>query len=94
MPDRTSTLEAALRLVPDGALLGVGGALLKRKPVGFLTALAAAGRQDLRVVSFLASLDAEVLAAHGCLAENESNKLAHDDPSSRLAWPTRNPTAA
>jgi glutaconate CoA-transferase subunit A len=69
MPDRTSTLEAALSLVPDGALLGVGGALLKRKPVGFLAALAAAGRQDLRVVSFLASLDAELLAAHGCLAE-------------------------
>jgi glutaconate CoA-transferase, subunit A len=69
MTDRTSTLEAALGLVPDGALLGIGGALLKRKPVGFLAALAAAGRRDLRVVSFLASLDAELLAAYGCLAE-------------------------
>jgi glutaconate CoA-transferase, subunit A len=69
MPDRTSTLEAALSLVPDGALLGIGGALLKRKPVGFLAALAAAGRRDLRIASFLASLDAELLAAHGCLAE-------------------------
>jgi glutaconate CoA-transferase, subunit A len=67
--DRTSTLEAALGLVPDSALLGVGGALLKRKPVRFLSALAAAGRRDLRVVSFLASLDAELLAAYGCLAE-------------------------
>jgi glutaconate CoA-transferase subunit A len=69
MKDRTSTLEAALSLVPDGALLGIGGALLKRKPVGFLAALAAVGRQDLRVVTFLASLDAEMLAAYGCLAE-------------------------
>jgi glutaconate CoA-transferase, subunit A len=69
MKDRTSTLEAALSLIPDGALLGIGGALLKRKPVGFLAALARAGRHDLRVVSFLASLDAELLAAHGCLAE-------------------------
>jgi glutaconate CoA-transferase subunit A len=69
MTDRTSTLEAALSLVPDGALMGIGGALLKRKPVHFLAALAAAGRRDLRVVSFLASLDAELLAAYGCLAE-------------------------
>jgi glutaconate CoA-transferase subunit A len=67
--DRTSTLEAALGLIPDGALLGIGGALLKRKPVRFLSALAAAGRRDLRVVSFLASLDAELLAAYGCLTE-------------------------
>jgi glutaconate CoA-transferase subunit A len=69
MTARTSTLEAALGLVPDGALLGIGGALLKRKPVRFLSALVAAGRRDLRVVTFLASLDAELLAAYGCLAE-------------------------
>lgn len=69
MADRTSTLEAALGLIPDGALIGVGGALLKRKPVRFLAALAAAGRRDLRLVTFLASLDAELLAAYGCLAE-------------------------
>src|ERR1700712_520288 len=69
MSDRTSTLEAAVALIPDGALLGVGGALLKRKPVRFLAALVAARRRDLRVVTFLASLDAELLAAYGCLAE-------------------------
>lgn len=69
MADRVLTLDAALDLVPDGALLGTGGALLKRKPVSFLAALARAGRQDLRAVSFLASIDVEVLAAYGCLAE-------------------------
>jgi glutaconate CoA-transferase subunit A len=69
MKDRTSTLGDALGLIADGALLGIGGALLKRKPVGFLAALVAAGRRDLRVVTFLASLDAELLAVYGCLAE-------------------------
>jgi glutaconate CoA-transferase subunit A len=78
MTDRTSTLEAALSLVPDGALLGVGGALLKRKPVHFLAALAAAGRHDLRLVSFLASLDAELLAAYGCLAELQSGYVGFE----------------
>lgn len=69
MRTRTTPLDAALGLVADGALLGVGGALLKRKPVAFLAALGAAGRRDLRAVSFLASLDAELLAAFGALAE-------------------------
>ena len=69
MTDRITTVDDALTLVPDGALLGLGGALLKRKPVVFLAALAAAGRRELRAVSFLASLDAELLAAYGCVAE-------------------------
>ena len=69
MTNRVTTLEDALTLVADGALLGIGGALLKRKPVGFLAALAAAGRRDLRAVSFLASVDVELLVAYGALAE-------------------------
>ena len=69
MTDRIATLDAALAHVSDGALLGIGGALLKRKPVAFLAALARSGRRELRAVSFLASIDAEVLAAYGALAE-------------------------
>ncbi len=69
MRNRLRSLEDALALVPDGALLGLGGALLKRKPVAFLAALVAAGRDRVRAASFLASLDAELLAAHGRLAE-------------------------
>lgn len=69
MAVRVTSLGDALGLVPDGALLGVGGALLKRKPLRFLAALAGAGRRHLRAVSFLASVDVELLAAHGCLVE-------------------------
>ena len=60
---RVVGMEEAVSLVPDGARLGVGGVLLQRKPIAFLDALVAAGRRDLRFHSFLASLDAELLAA-------------------------------
>jgi glutaconate CoA-transferase subunit A len=63
------SLDAATGLVADGARLAVGGILLRRKPVAFLSALAAAGRRDLRVYSFLASLDVELLVARGAVAE-------------------------
>lgn len=69
MPSPLTSLDAALALVPDGSRLGVGGVLLTRKPMGFLAALADAGRRDLRLYSFLASLDAELLAAAGALSE-------------------------
>jgi glutaconate CoA-transferase subunit A len=43
--------------------------LLRRKPISFLSALADAGRRDLRVYSFLASLDVDLLVARGAVAE-------------------------
>jgi glutaconate CoA-transferase subunit A len=66
---KLTTLEQAVELVEDGALLGVGGVLLRRKPIAFLAALAASGRRDLRVASFLSSLDVDLLVAHGAVAE-------------------------
>ena len=62
-------LDAAAELVEDGARLGIGGVLLRRKPIAFLTALADAGRRDLRLYSFLASLDVELLVSRGAVAE-------------------------
>ena len=69
MADKLVLVKEALALIPDGTAVGTGGVLLKRKPVAFLSALAAAGRSQLRLFSFLASLDAELLAANGSLSE-------------------------
>ena len=62
-------LDDAATLVRDGARLAVGGVLLRRKPIAFLAALADAGRRDLRVYAFLASLDVELLVARGAVSE-------------------------
>jgi glutaconate CoA-transferase subunit A len=63
------SLADATRLVDDGARLALGGVLLRRKPIAFLAALADAGRRDLRLYCFLASLDVELLVARGAVAE-------------------------
>jgi glutaconate CoA-transferase subunit A len=67
--DKQISVEEAVALIPDGAALGVGGVLLKRKPIALLSVLAATRRKRLRLFSFLSSLDAEMLAGHSCLAE-------------------------
>lgn len=59
------TVEEAVALVPSGACLYVGGAVLRRKPLGFLRALVAAGRRDLDIVTFAGSLDVDLLVAAG-----------------------------
>jgi glutaconate CoA-transferase subunit A len=62
-------LDAAVGLVPDGAYIGVAGVLLKRKPIAFVQRLIEAGVRDLRVCSFLASLDVDLLCGAGAVAE-------------------------
>jgi glutaconate CoA-transferase, subunit A len=63
------TLDEVVARIPDGATVALGGARLQRKPMALVRALAAAGRRDLRVVSFLGSVDVEALLAAGCVGE-------------------------
>jgi glutaconate CoA-transferase subunit A len=65
----TETVEELAASIPDGAMVALGGAGLQRKPMTLVRALADAGRRDLRVVSFLGSLDVELLLAAGCVGE-------------------------
>ncbi|HEX5195317.1 MAG TPA: CoA-transferase [Solirubrobacteraceae bacterium] len=64
--------------IDDGAVIGIGGAGLQRKPIAALAALVAAGRRDLRVVSFLGSLDVELLLAADAVAELHSAGVSLD----------------
>ncbi|HTX13631.1 MAG TPA: CoA-transferase [Solirubrobacteraceae bacterium] len=64
--------------IPDGATVGLGGAGLQRKPMAAARALARAGRRDLTLVSFLGSLDVELLLAAGCVRALHSAGVALD----------------
>ena len=66
---QSDPLADATGLVDDGARLALGGVLLRRKPIAFLAELADAGRRGLRLYSFLASLDVELLVAAVPVAE-------------------------
>lgn len=78
MTAKVVDMRTAIDLVAPGARLGVGGVLLQRKPIAFLNALVDAGARDLRFHSFLASLDGELLAAHGLLAESHTGYVGFE----------------
>ena len=62
-------MDDVAALVPSGATVAIGGAGLFRKPMAMLHALLDAGVRDLTVVSFLGSVDVELLLAAGAVAE-------------------------
>ena len=66
-------LEQAVSLVRDGDRVGVGGAVLSRKPMAAVRALAAAGRRQLELVTFAGSLEVEELLAAGALSAVRSS---------------------
>ena len=72
------SLDAVRDFVPDGATIGIGGAGLARKPMALLRALVAAGARDLTVVSFLGSVDVELLIASGAAAGLHSAGVSLD----------------
>ena len=72
------SLEQLAAEVSNGATVGLGGAGLQRKPMAAARALARAGRRDLKLVSFLGSLDVELLVAAGCVGELHSAGVSLD----------------
>ncbi len=52
---------SAVAMVSDGDTVYLGGAVLDRKPVALVQAIIAAGRKDLRVVTFAGSIDVDLL---------------------------------
>lgn len=63
------SLEEAVRLIPDGALITLGGVLLNRPPAAFVRELARQRRRGLRLVKPSPAYDLDLLTAAGCLAE-------------------------
>ena len=56
-------------LVEDGATVGIGGNGTSRKPMALVRELVATGVRDLRIVSFLGSVEVEYLLVAGAVAE-------------------------
>lgn len=66
------TLEAAARLVADGASITLGGTLLHRTPAAFVRELARQGRRDLELVKPSPAYDLDLLCAAGCVSRSNA----------------------
>jgi glutaconate CoA-transferase, subunit A len=76
--DLTTTAAAAIELIPDGPVVGIGGNSQSRKPMTLIRELVRARRRDLEVVTFLGSIDVEYLLAGGCLRRLRAGYVGFD----------------
>ena len=63
--DKVMPLDAAAALVPDGAVVGIGGSTLSRTPLAMIWALTRAGRRELVCARGISSSEGELLFASG-----------------------------
>lgn len=86
MADKVVPLGEAAALVADGSSVGIGGILLRRKPMALVAALAEAGRSDLDLVAFLGSVDVEYLVAAGCVRSATTGYVGFEQLGFAPAW--------
>jgi glutaconate CoA-transferase subunit A len=72
--------------VDDGPLVGIGGVVLRRKPMAILAQLCRDAVAPLRVASFLASIDVEFLAAHERIRELTTGYVGLETLGTTPAW--------
>jgi len=63
--EKVMSLDAAAALVPDGAVVGIGGSTLSRTPLAMVWALIRAGRGGLVCARGISSTEGELLFAAG-----------------------------
>ncbi len=80
-------LDEAVAVIRDGDTVAIGGAVLSRKPIAAVRALARLGRRDLELVTFAGSLDVELLLGAGALRAVRSSYvgLGPHGPAPRFA---------
>jgi glutaconate CoA-transferase subunit A len=72
------SLEAAAGLVPDGAVITIGGGQVTRVPAALLRELARQGRRGLKLYKPPSGYDTDLLSAAGVLAQTAGGVVSLD----------------
>lgn len=76
--DKRSTLGEAAQLVPDGAMVALGGGLCSRLPMALVRELVRLGRRDLHLVGSAHSIDVDLLIAAGAVQVCEESYVGYE----------------
>lgn len=71
--NKVMDMDDALTGLRDGAAIGLGGLIYWRRPIGAVKAIIQKGLRDLTAVSFVGSIEIDMLAAAGCLSKVHAN---------------------
>lgn len=77
-PDKSMDLGTAAALVPDGAVVALGGGLSARLPMALVRQLVRIGRKELHVIGSAHSIDVELLIAAGAIKVCEESYVGFE----------------
>lgn len=78
--NKVSTLEEAVKLVPDGARIGFGGSnALWRRPMAFVRELVRAERTGLHLFNMIGGPEIDLLLGAGAVASTNSSYVGFDE---------------
>ncbi|MGQ9368331.1 CoA transferase subunit A [Azospirillum sp. ST 5-10] len=78
LKSKVVSLEAAARLVPEGARVALGGFAVYQKPMAFVRELVRQRRRGLTIVGTANAYDIDLLAGAGCLARVETSYVGFE----------------
>ena len=76
--NKLTDLTQAMRTIPDGALLGIGGNTLNRAPMAAVFELARQHRKGLRLVKTAGGMDVDLLCLAGCVASVDAGFISYE----------------
>ncbi|WP_424360716.1 CoA transferase subunit A [Methylocystis parvus] len=77
-PDKRRSLDELASMVPDGAVVAVGGGLSSREPMALLRALLRKGVKGLTAVGSAHGIDIDLLCAGGALARSAESYVGFE----------------
>lgn len=76
MTSKLQSLKTAVSMIPDGAVVGLGGVTLNRAPMAAVYELARAKKRGLHLVKTAGALDVDLLCLAGCASEVSSGFIS------------------
>jgi glutaconate CoA-transferase subunit A len=80
MIDKSTTLDEAIALIPDGARIALGGNTLHRGPGAAVHELVRQGKRGLELVKTAGAYDVDLLCAAGCVAAVSAGFVGYETP--------------
>lgn len=72
MKSKLTTLEDAVRRVPSGSSIALGGSILRRQPMAFVREMIRQGKRDLTIFGYPCGLATDMLAGVGAVKRVEA----------------------
>jgi glutaconate CoA-transferase subunit A len=79
LASKVVSVQKAAALIPDGAVLGIGGNVLHRPPMALIREIAAQQKTGLRLIKTAGAMDIDMLCLAGCVKSVDAGYVSYEN---------------